>query len=84
MLILIAKITGYQPGTFVHTLWDAHIYQNHYDQVTLQLSREPLPLPELKVLKAINTIEDIEKLEWEDFELVNYQSHDRIKATVAV
>jgi thymidylate synthase len=84
LLILIAKITGYTPGTFVHTLWDAHIYQNHYDQVNLQLNREPLPLPELKIKKEIQTIEDIEKLEWEDFVLVNYQSHDRISAPVAV
>ena len=84
LLILIAKITGYKPGTFVHTLWDAHIYKNHYDQVDLQLSREPLPLPELKVKKDIQTIDDIEKLEWEDFELVNYQSYDRISAPVAV
>ncbi len=84
LLMLIAKITGYTPGTFVHTLWDAHVYQNHYEQVNLQLSREPLPLPELKLLKDIKTIEDIEKLEWEDFELVWYQSHDRIPAPVAV
>jgi thymidylate synthase len=52
--------------------------------VKLQLSREPLPLPELKLLKDVKTIEDIEQLEWEDFELVNYQSHDRIAAPVAV
>lgn len=84
LLMLIAKITGYTPGAFVHTLWDAHIYQNHYDQVKLQLSRDPLPLPELKLLKDIKTIEDIEQLEWEDFELVNYKSHDRIVASVAV
>ena len=84
LLILIAKITGYTPGTFVHTLGDAHIYQNHYDQVNLQLSRDPLPLPELKLKKDIQTIEDIEKLEWEDFELLNYQSHERISAPVAV
>lgn len=84
LLLLIAKITGYTAGTFVHTLGDAHVYTNHYDQVKLQLSREPFPLPELKILKDIKTIEDIEKLEWEDFELVNYQSHDRIPAPVAV
>jgi thymidylate synthase len=68
----------------VHTLGDAHIYQNHRDAVNEQLSREPLALPELKILKDIKTIEDIEKLEWEDFELVGYQSHARIKAPVAV
>jgi thymidylate synthase len=84
LLMLIAKITGYTPGTFVHTLWDAHIYQNHYDQVKLQLSRDPLPLPELKLLKDVKTIEDIEELEWEDFELIWYESHERIVAPVAV
>lgn len=84
LLILVAKLTGYTPGTFVHTLGDAHIYTNHYEQVQLQLSRDPLPLPELKLKKDIQTIEDIEALEWEDFELLNYQSHDRIAAPVAV
>jgi thymidylate synthase len=52
--------------------------------VELQLSREPLPLPELKILKDINTLEDLEKLEWSDFELSNYQSHEKIVAPVAV
>lgn len=84
LLLLLAKITGLEAGTFVHTLGDAHIYQNHRDAVNEQLSREPLALPELKILKDIKTIEDIEKLEWEDFELVGYQSHARIKAPVAV
>lgn len=84
LLILIAKITWLKPGTFTHTLWDAHIYNNHIDQVNEQLSREPFPLPELKILKDIKTLKDIENLEWEDFELVNYQSHWVIKAPVAV
>jgi thymidylate synthase len=84
LLMLIASITGLKPGTFTHTLWDAHIYNNHVDQVNQQLANDPLPLPELKVLKEVKTLEDIEKLEWEDFELVNYQSHWVIKAPVAV
>ena len=84
LLMLIAKITWLKPGTFTHTLWDAHIYNNHVDQVELQLSREPLPLPELKILKDVKTLEDLEQLEWDDFELVNYQCHDRIAAPVAV
>ena len=84
MLILFSKITGLTPWTFTHTLWDAHIYNNHIDQVEEQLSREPFPLPELKLNKNIKTIEDIEKLEWEDFELLNYKSHKSIKAPVAV
>ena len=84
MLILFAKITWLKPGTFTHTLWDAHIYKNHFEQVKEQLSRDPFSLPELKIKKDIKTLEDIEKLEWEDFELINYQSHWVLKAPVAV
>jgi thymidylate synthase len=84
LLIMVAKITWLTPWIFTHTLWDAHIYNNHVDQVNEQLSREPLPLPELKINKDLQTLEDIETLEWEDFELINYQSHGAIKAPVAV
>lgn len=84
LLLLIAKITGLEAGTFTHTLWDAHIYNNHVDQVELQLSREPLKLPELKILKEIQNLDDIISMEWDDFELVNYVSHERIAAPVAV
>ena len=84
LLILIAKITWLKAWTFTHTLWDAHIYNNHIDQVNQQLSREPMKLPELKILKNVKTLEDIEKLEWEDFKLVWYESHGAIKAPVAV
>ncbi len=84
LLLLISKITWLKPGTFTHTLWDAHIYKNHFEQVDLQLSREPLELPSLEILKDIKTLKDLEKLEWEDFELKNYNSHERIKAPVAV
>lgn len=84
LLMLIAKITGYEPGTFVHTLGDTHIYQNHRDAVNEQLGREPRPLPELNILKDIKTLEDIEALEREDFELVGYDPHPRISAPVAV
>lgn len=84
LLMLIANITWLEYGSFTHTLWDAHIYNNHVDQVNQQLSNEPLPLPELKILKDVKTLEDIEELEWEDFELLNYQSHWVIKAPVAV
>jgi thymidylate synthase len=82
--MMIAEITGLKAGTFVHTLWDAHIYDNHVDQVHQQLSRDPLPLPELKINKSLKTLEDIETLEWEDFELIGYTSHWAIKAPVAV
>jgi thymidylate synthase len=84
LLMLIANITWLEYGSFTHTLWDAHIYNNHVDQVNEQLSREPLPLPEFNIKKDIKTLEDIEALEWEDFELLNYQSHWVIKAPVAV
>jgi len=84
LLILIAKITGLKPWTFTHTLWDAHIYNNHIEQVEQQLLNKPFPLPELKINKELNTLEDIEELEWEDFELVWYKSHKVIKAPVAV
>lgn len=84
LLLLISKITWLEAWTFTHTLWDAHIYNNHIDQVNEQLSRIPFDLPELKIKRDIKTLEDLEKLEWEDFELLNYQSHERISAQVAV
>ena len=84
LLMMLAEITNLKAGTFVHTLWDAHIYDNHVDQVNEQLRRDPLPLPELKINKPLKTLEDIENLEWEDFELINYKSHGVIKAPVAV
>ena len=84
LLILISKITWLKPGTFTHTLWDSHIYNNHINQVNEQLANEPKKLSELKINKDIKTLEDIEKLEWEDFELVWYESHWVIKAPVAV
>lgn len=84
LLLLISKITWLKPGTFTHTLWDAHIYKNHYSQVDLQLSREPKKLPELNILKNIETLKDLEKLEWSDFELKNYEYYDAIKWEVAV
>lgn len=84
LLLLISKITWLKPWVFTHTLWDAHIYNNHIDQVNLQLSREPMKLPELKILKDVKSLEDLEQLEWSDFELVWYVSHPVIKAPVAV
>jgi thymidylate synthase len=84
LLLLISKITDLSAWDFVHTLWDAHIYQNHRDVVDEQLTRAPHTLPELKILKDIRTLEDIEQLEWDDFELVWYTSHGRLKAPVAV
>ena len=84
LLMLLAKITWLEAWEYVHCLWDAHIYNNHFDQVNEQLSREPFGLPELKLKKDVKTLEDLEKLEWGDFELVWYESHGRISAPVAV
>jgi len=84
LLLLIAKITWLKPGIFTHTLWDAHIYNNHIEQVNLQLSREPKKLPELRILNDVKTLSDLEKLEWDDFELVWYEPYDRIFAPIAI
>jgi len=84
LLMLISKITWLQTGEFIHTLGDAHIYKNHFEQVKTQLSREPKPWPKLKLKKDIKTLEDIENLEWEDFELLDYEARPSIKAPVAV
>ena len=81
LLMMVAKVTGLEPGTFVHTIGDAHIYLNHIEQVNLQLSREPFPLPKMIIHKDTNNIEDFK---YEDFELVDYQCHGRIKGAVAV
>lgn len=84
LLLIVAQITGYAPWIFVHTLGDTHIYQNHRDAVNEQLTREPYPLPTLHIKKEIRTLEDVQKLEREDFELLNYQAHPRLSAPVAV
>lgn len=78
---MVAQVTGLKPGDFVHTLGDAHIYLNHIDQVKLQLSRDPFPLPMLKVNPDVTNILDFR---YEDFELVGYQSHPHIKGAIAV
>jgi len=80
LTILIAKECGLEVGEFVHTLGDAHIYKNHFDQVKKQMSRTPYSLPELKV----NDFESIFDLKIEDVEVVNYESHPFIKAPIAV
>jgi thymidylate synthase len=78
---LVAQVTGYEPGEFVHTFGDTHIYLNHIEQVQLQLSRQPLPLPTLRLNPNISSIFDFR---YEDIELMNYQSHPRISAPIAV
>ena len=81
LTMMLAQVCGLQPGEFVHTLGDAHLYNNHLEQVELQLSREPLPLPSMRLNPAID---DIFAFSFDDFSLENYQSHPHIKAIVAV
>lgn len=81
LTMMMAQVCGYEPGEFVHTLGDTHIYHNHFDQVKEQLSHTPYPLPQMKINPAVKDINDFK---YEDFELVNYQSYDTIKAKVAV
>ena len=81
LTMMIAQITGLQPGEFVHTLGDAHIYVNHMDQVGEQLSREPYPLPTMHINPEIK---DIDGFDYCDFELRGYQCHPAIKAPIAV
>ena len=81
LTLMIAQVCGLKPGEFVHSFGDVHLYNNHFEQAQLQLTRTPFPLPQMKINPAINDIFDFK---FEDFELVNYQSHPAIKAPVAV
>ncbi|MCD6202511.1 MAG: thymidylate synthase [Bacteroidales bacterium] len=81
LLLMMAQVTGLKPGTFVHTLGDAHIYLNHVEQVNLQLTREPYPLPVMKINPARQSIFDFE---YEDFVLENYIAHPHIKGEISV
>ncbi|MBD3669524.1 MAG: thymidylate synthase [Gammaproteobacteria bacterium] len=81
LTMMMAQVTGLKPGEFVHTLGDAHLYLNHLEQTDLQLSREPYPLPSMKINPEVKDIFDFK---FEDFELVGYESHPHIKAPVAV
>jgi len=79
--LMMAQVCGYEPGEFIHTFGDAHIYNNHLEQVELQLSRDLRPLPKI-ILNP--EIKDIFDFKFEDFELVNYNPHPHIKGAVAV
>ena len=81
LTMMMARATGLKPGEFVHTFGDAHLYLNHVEQAELQLSREPLPLP---VMRMNPDKTDLFGWEYEDFQLENYQAHAHIKAPVAV
>lgn len=81
LTMMVAQVCELRPGDFVHTLGDAHLYLNHMQQVDEQLSREPLALPVMEINPEINSIFDFK---YDDFELVNYESHPSIKAPIAV
>lgn len=81
LTMMMAQVTGLEPGDFVHTFGDLHIYNNHLEQVHLQLSREPKKLP---IMKINPEVKDIFAFTYEDFELVGYEAHPHIKGVVAV
>ena len=78
---MMAQVCGLEPGVFVHTLGDAHLYNNHLDQARLQITRTPLPLPTLKLNPAIKDIDDFT---YDDIEVVGYEHHPHIKAPISV
>ncbi|MDE5703400.1 MAG: thymidylate synthase [Bacteroidales bacterium] len=78
---MMAQVCGLTPGTFVHTLGDAHLYSNHLEQARLQLTRTPYPLPTLELNPAVRNLDDFT---YEDIRILNYQAHPHIKADVAV
>jgi len=81
LTMMVAQVTSLEPGEFIHTLGDAHLYNNHLDQVREQLSREPRPLPAMRINPDVKSIDSFA---FEDFELVNYQPYPHISAPVAV
>ena len=81
LLLMVAQVCGLEPGEFVHTTGDTHLYLNHMEQTDLQLTREPRPLPQMRLNPEVKNIFDFK---YEDFELVNYDPHPHIKGVVAV
>jgi thymidylate synthase len=81
LTMMMAQATGLEPGEFIHSLGDAHIYLNHLDQVNLQLSRTPRALPKIRINPEVNSIFDFD---YSDFTLLDYDPHPHIKATVSV
>ncbi len=81
LTLMIAQVCGFEPGDFVHTLGDAHLYSNHLDQAKLQLTRTPFKLPSLKINPDVKNIDDFR---YEDFEILEYEHHPHIKGKVAV
>lgn len=81
LTLMVAQVCDLQPGEFVHTFGDVHLYLNHVEQARLQLTRQPYPLPQMKLNPAVKSIF---AFDYPDFELVGYQAHPHIKAEVAV
>jgi thymidylate synthase len=81
LTMMVAQVTGLEPGEFIHTFGDAHLYQNHLEQVHEQLGRTPRPLPTMRLNPGVTSIF---KFNYEDFELLNYNPHPHIAAPVAV
>lgn len=81
LTMMIARVTGLVPGEFIHTLGDAHIYLNHIDQVRLQLTREPYPLPRMEINPSVK---DMTGFRFEDFKLTDYVAHPAIKGDISV
>ena len=81
LAVMLAHVTGYEPGDFIHSIGDAHIYSNHMDQVQTQLSRDLRPLPTLRITRQVPSLFDFR---FEDFEITGYDPHPAIKAPVAV
>jgi thymidylate synthase len=81
LMMMMAQVTGLEPGEFIHTLGDAHIYLNHMDQVKLQLSRKPRPLPAVKLNRGVS---DISGFRFEDFTIENYNPHPHIRGAISV
>jgi thymidylate synthase len=81
LTMMVAQVCDLEPGDFVHTFGDTHLYLNHLEQVDEQLSRKPYPLPKMKINPKVKNIDDFK---FEDFELINYKSHPAIKAPIAV
>lgn len=81
LTMMMAQVCNLEPGEFIHTLGDAHIYTNHIEQVELQLTREPRALPKMKINQEVNSIFDFK---YEDFELQEYDPHPHIKGVVSV
>jgi thymidylate synthase len=81
LTLMVAQVTGLEPGEFIHTFGDAHLYQNHVEQARLQLSREPRTLPHMRLNPDVSSIFDFQ---FDDFQLENYDPHPHIRAPVAV